>query len=77
MRTPEDTVLSTGVFCIPGQQRGYRDDKRGGGGTVDLVQAIEKSVNTYFYKLAHGHGHRSVQRTGWAASVSAARPAST
>jgi penicillin-binding protein 2 len=52
LRTPEDTVLSTGVFYIPGQSRGYRDDQRNGAGRVDLVQAIAKSVNTYFYKLA-------------------------
>ncbi|EIL96994.1 penicillin-binding protein 2, partial [Rhodanobacter denitrificans] len=31
---------------------GYRDDQRGGVGRVDLVGAIEQSVNTYFYKLA-------------------------
>ncbi len=52
LRTPEDTVMSTGVFYIPGQQRGYRDDQRGGAGRVDLRQAIAQSVNTYFYKLA-------------------------
>jgi penicillin-binding protein 2 len=51
-RTPQDTVFSTGVFHIPGQERGYRDDQRGGAGRVDLVGAIEQSVNTYFYKLA-------------------------
>jgi penicillin-binding protein 2 len=51
-RTPQDTVLSTGEFFIPGQSRGYRDDKRGGFGRVDLVQAIAKSVNTYFYSVA-------------------------
>ncbi|MDA3915270.1 penicillin-binding protein 2 [Oleiagrimonas sp.] len=52
LRKPSDTVLSTGVFHIPGQARGYRDDQRYGAGRVDLVQAIEQSVNTYFYKLA-------------------------
>ncbi|WEN15128.1 penicillin-binding protein 2 [Rhodanobacter sp. AS-Z3] len=52
MRKPSDTVLSTGVFYLPGQARGYRDDQRGGVGTVDLARAIEMSVNTYFYKLA-------------------------
>ncbi|GLQ95711.1 penicillin-binding protein 2 [Dyella mobilis] len=52
VRTPQDTVLSTGVFYIPGQSRGYRDDQRGGVGTVNLYRAIEDSVNTYFYKLA-------------------------
>jgi len=52
LRRPEDTVLSTGEFFIPGQSRAYRDDVRGGQGRVDLVQAIAKSVNTYFYSLA-------------------------
>jgi penicillin-binding protein 2 len=52
IRTPQDSVLSTGVFYIPGQARGYRDDVRGGVGTVNLYRAIEDSVNTYFYRLA-------------------------
>ncbi|HWU77977.1 MAG TPA: penicillin-binding transpeptidase domain-containing protein, partial [Rhodanobacter sp.] len=52
LRQPQDTVLSTGTFYIPGQQRGYRDDRRGGFGTVNMQQAIMWSVNTYFYKLA-------------------------
>ncbi len=52
VRRPEDTVLSTGEFFIPGQARAYRDDKRGGHGRVALVQAIAQSVNTYFYSVA-------------------------
>ncbi|WP_425480217.1 penicillin-binding protein 2 [Dyella monticola] len=52
VRTPEDTVFSNGVFYIPGQSRGYRDDQRYGAGTVNLYKAIYASVNTYFYKLA-------------------------
>ncbi len=52
VRRPEDTVLSTGQFCLPGQKRCYRDDTRGGDGTVNMVRAIERSTNTYFYKLA-------------------------
>ena len=52
IRRPQDTVLSTGQFCLPGQKRCYRDDTRGGDGTVNMVRAIEKSTNTYFYKLA-------------------------
>ncbi|GGA25091.1 penicillin-binding protein 2 [Dyella nitratireducens] len=52
IRTPQDSVLSTGVFYIPGQSRGYRDDVRGGVGTTNLYKAIYASVNTYFYKLA-------------------------
>ena len=52
LRKPEDTVLSTGEFFIPGQSRAYRDDVRGGFGRVDLVQAIARSVNTYFYSVS-------------------------
>lgn len=52
IRRPSDTVLSTGEFCIPGQSRCYRDDVRGGNGVVNMVRAIEKSTNTYFYRLA-------------------------
>lgn len=52
VRKPSDTILSTGEFHIPGQSRGYRDDKRGGHGRVDLVQAIAQSANTYFYSVA-------------------------
>jgi penicillin-binding protein 2 len=52
VRRPEDTVLSVGQFCLPGQKRCYRDDTRGGDGTVNMVRAIQKSTNTYFYKLA-------------------------
>lgn len=52
LRTPEDTVVSTGQYCIPGTTFCRRDDVRGGVGRVNLMQAIEMSVNTYFYKLA-------------------------
>jgi len=53
IRKPEDTVLSTGEFYIPGDsKRAYRDDQRWGHGRVDLRQAIAQSVNTYFYGMA-------------------------
>ncbi len=67
VRRPEDTVLSTGEFCIPGQQRCYRDDTRGGDGTVNMVRAIEKSTNTYFYKLALDMGIDRL--SGWMGSL--------
>jgi penicillin-binding protein 2 len=52
LRTPADSVLSTGTFCVPGTTFCRRDDRRGGFGTVNLRIAIMWSVNTYFYKLA-------------------------
>ena len=52
LRTPSDTVLSTGIFYLPGAKRGYRDWKVGGHGVINLREAMAQSVNTYFYKLA-------------------------
>ncbi|PNS08407.1 penicillin-binding protein 2 [Lysobacter silvestris] len=52
LRTPEDKVLSTGMFYIPGQKRGYGDSHRGGHGWTDMRKSIYASVNTYYYKLA-------------------------
>ncbi len=72
LRRPEDTVLSVGEFFIPGQSRGYRDDKRGGHGRVDLVQAIAQSVNTYFYALALDMG---IDRfSGWMGKFGFGKP---
>ena len=45
-------VLSTGMFYIGGQRRGYGDSHRGGHGWTDLRKSIYESVNTYYYKLA-------------------------
>lgn len=56
LRTPDTTVLSTGTYYIPGSSRGYRDDTRYGAGRVNLMQAITRSVNTYFYSLAYQMG---------------------
>lgn len=67
VRRPEDTVLSTGEFCIPGQQRCYRDDVRGGNGTVNMVRAIQLSTNTYFYRLALDMGIDRL--AGWMGSL--------
>ncbi len=52
LRTPEDKVLSTGMFYIPGYKRGFGDSHRGGHGWTDLRKSIYASVNTYYYKLA-------------------------
>ena len=51
LRTPADTIVSSGEFHIPGQQIGFRDWRRGGHGRVNLEQALAQSVNTYFYQL--------------------------
>lgn len=62
VRTPKDSVLSTGVFYLPGHARGYRDDQRYGAGTTNLYKAIYASVNTYFYRLALDLGIDRISR---------------
>lgn len=52
LRKPSDTVLSTGAYKLPGQDREYRDWKRGGHGRIDLRESLAQSVNTYYYTLA-------------------------
>ena len=50
VRRPEDKILSTGVFRLPGMTgRGWLD---GVHGWTDARKAIYESVNTYYYKLA-------------------------
>ena len=52
VRKAEDKTLSTGMFYVGGQRRGYGDSHRGGHGWTDLRKSIYESVNTYYYKLA-------------------------
>jgi len=47
------TINDKGWFQIPNDDRIYRDWKRGGHGIVNLTDAIEESVDTYFYELAY------------------------
>lgn len=47
-----DEVFSGGEFYLPNVSRPYRDWKRGGHGSVNIYEALEQSVNTYFYQLA-------------------------
>lgn len=51
-RKPADTTFSSGAYRLPGQEREYRDWRRGGHGNVNLREALAQSVNTYFFKLA-------------------------
>ena len=51
-REPNDRTFSSGAYRLPGQQREYRDWRKGGHGYVDLKEALAQSVNTYFYSVA-------------------------
>lgn len=50
--TPETTMVSTGYYQIPKQERRYHDWKQGGHGRVDVVDSLAESVNVFFYDLA-------------------------
>ncbi len=61
-RTASSTVLSTGVFHLPGVRQGFRDWRAGGHGVINLHEAIAQSVNTYFYQLAFDMGIDNMHR---------------
>jgi len=52
VRTAADRVFSSGQYFMPGVSRPFRDWKKGGHGWVTMMEALEQSVNTYFYQLA-------------------------
>jgi penicillin-binding protein 2 len=45
-------MFSKGFFQLPKQERKYHDWKKGGHGTVDIIQSLAQSVNTFYYDLA-------------------------
>ncbi|WP_120994176.1 penicillin-binding protein 2 [Stutzerimonas urumqiensis] len=54
--TPTSKVFDPGFFQLPNVKHKYRNWNRGGDGWVDLVTAIMRSNDTYFYDLAHKLG---------------------
>ena len=54
--TEEARVFSSGQYFLPGVSRPFRDWKKGGHGWVNILGALEESVNTYFYQLAYDLG---------------------
>lgn len=67
-RTPEYTYRSTGVFELTPRHL-FHDWKAGGHGEVDMRKSIVRSVNSYYYELAHEVGvdamHDGLQRFGF------------
>jgi penicillin-binding protein 2 len=49
---PEQRRFCTGVFHLPGSAHLYREGKGGHHGNVNLVDAIARSCDVYFYALA-------------------------
>lgn len=54
--TPELTIFDPGYFKLPNYERPFRDYRRQGHGFISYRDAITKSSDTYFYRLAYGMG---------------------
>ena len=53
-RTPQQTIFDPGSYSFGGHV--FRDDKKGGHGTVDMYKSIVQSCDTYYYMLANDLG---------------------
>lgn len=53
-RTPQQTIFDPGFFTFGNHT--FRDDKKGGHGTVDMYRSIVDSCDTYYYMLANDLG---------------------
>ncbi|KFA58508.1 Penicillin-binding protein 2 (PBP-2) [Gilliamella apicola] len=54
--TPKSIINDPGWWQLPGTERRYRDWLKWGHGHVDVLKAIEESVDTYFYQVAYDMG---------------------
>lgn len=54
--TPRTITYDPGYWQLPGTEKRYRDWMRWGHGKVDVVKAIEESVDTFFYQVAYDLG---------------------
>jgi penicillin-binding protein 2 len=59
-RTPGQTISDPGFFNFGGHH--FRDDKKGGHGTVDMYKSIVASCDTYYYMLANDLGIDNIAR---------------
>ncbi|MDQ5877494.1 MAG: penicillin-binding protein 2 [Pseudomonadota bacterium] len=53
-RTPQQAISDPGYYNFGGHQ--FRDDKKGGHGSVDMYKSIVHSCDTYYYMLANDMG---------------------
>ena len=54
--SPKSVINDPGWWQLPGTERRYRDWLKWGHGRVDVLRAIEESVDTYFYQVAYDMG---------------------
>jgi penicillin-binding protein 2 len=61
--SPNERVLSTGAYRLGGME--WKDWKEGGHGWVDMYDALEASVNTYYYSMGHRIGKDKIIDTSF------------
>lgn len=54
--TQSSTIYDPGYWILPGTTQRYRDWKKSGHGSTNVVKAIAESSDTYFYQLAYDMG---------------------
>jgi penicillin-binding protein 2 len=59
-RTPSQTIFDPGFYNFGGHL--FRDDKKGGHGSVDMYKSIVQSCDTYYYMLANDLGIDNIAR---------------
>lgn len=59
-RTPSQAISDPGYFNFGNHQ--FRDDKKGGHGSVDMYKSIVHSCDTYYYMLANDMGIDNISR---------------
>jgi penicillin-binding protein 2 len=59
-RTASQTISDPGFFNFGGHH--FRDDKKGGHGTVDMYKSIVHSCDTYYYMLANDMGIDNISK---------------
>jgi penicillin-binding protein 2 len=57
-RTPHQSIFDPGFFNFGGHT--FRDDKKGGHGSVDMYKSIVASCDTYYYQLANDLGIENI-----------------
>src|SRR6185436_5200359 len=59
-RRPSNAIFDPGFFDFGGRR--FRDDKKGGHGTVDMYKSIVESCDTYYYHLSNDMGIDAIAR---------------
>jgi len=59
-RRPQQTIFDPGHFDFGGRR--FRDDKKGGHGSVDMYKSLVESCDTYYYMLSNDLGIDAIAR---------------